>query len=108
LENLIDKHLSLSPNYDRAYKKACGRLKPLTTARRNLTTETVELYITLYKMMILPILTQCDNKNNLYSHAVKQMCHPGTTSCVELINTQIRSLMIKCINKETGHEVFDN
>jgi len=116
LGNLVDKHLSLSPNFNRAYKKACGRLRLLTTVRRNLTTETAEL---IYKMMILPILTysstikttftatQSNKFATLERQAAKIIGKPVINS-VELINTQIQSLVIKCINKETGHEVFDN
>ena len=43
LGNLLDNHLSLSKNFDRAYKKACSRLRLLSNVRRNLTTETAEM-----------------------------------------------------------------
>jgi len=69
--------------------------------------------------MILPILTysstikttftatQSNKFATLERQAAKIIGKPVINS-VELINTQIQSLVIKCINKETGHEVFDN
>ena len=46
--------MSLSKNFDRAYRKPCGRLRLLRHVRLSLTTDAAEM---IYKMMILPIIT---------------------------------------------------
>ena len=43
LGNLLDNHVSLTKNFDRTYKKACGRLRLLSRVRCNLATATAGL-----------------------------------------------------------------
>ena len=60
LGSIIDQHLSLSTNFDRAYKKAAARLRLLSHVRRYLTTKASK---SIYELMIIPLLT--------YSSAIK-------------------------------------
>ena len=64
LGNLVDDHLSLSSNFKRVYRKACGRLRLLALVRRILTINTAKL---LYKMTILPILTYSSTVKTSFS-----------------------------------------
>ena len=58
LGSIIDQHLSLTTNLDRAYKKAAARLR--LHVRRYLTTKASK---SIYELMIIPLLT--------YSSAIK-------------------------------------
>ena len=54
LGSIIDQHLNLSKNFDRAYKKAAARLRLLSRVRRYLTTKVSK---SIYDLMIILLLT---------------------------------------------------
>ena len=116
LGNLIDNHLTLSSNFDRAYKKACGRLRLLSTVRRNLTTDTAHL---IYKTMILPILTYSSTIKTTFTvtqllkftsleQRAEKIIGKSTKSIQESTKIQICLLVKKCLKKEICHPIFDN
>ena len=69
LGNLLDNHLSLTANFNRAVKKACGRLRILSNVRKSLTIEAATF---IYKMMILPIITYISTIKTCFTKTQRQ------------------------------------
>ena len=116
LGNLLDNHLLLSSNFERAYKKACGRFRLLNNVRKNLTSEATEL---IFKMMVVPILTYSSTIKTTYTttqqrklKSLERRAKIITGKSVKPINTILKdhvcSLVVKCLKKEFCHEVLDD
>ena len=117
LGNLLDNHMSLSKNFDRSYKKACGRLRLLRYVRYNLTTATAEM---IYNMMIVPILTYgstlktCFTITQLSKFAsidrrASQIVGKTTMKSIKsTLDSQVSNLVVKCLNNSFGYVVLDS
>ena len=118
LGNLLDTKLSLASNFERAYKKASGRVRLLANIRVNLTTEAALL---IYRMMILPILTYSATVKTTFTNSqllklarleirVSKIISGNTEikSIKETIDHHTRNLVLKCVSKKLKHETFDN
>ena len=109
--------MSLSENFNRAYRNASGRLRLLQAVRRNLSAAAAN---DINTMMILPILTySCTIKTaftetqpakftSLENRATKTIGTKSVLNINELIQSQICSLVEKCIQGRIEHETFDN
>ena len=117
LGNKLDQNLSLSPNFERSYKKASGRLRLLQSVRNHLNAIAAK---SIYQMMILPILTySCTVKttfNNTQLAKFKslerratEIIGSGTVKSIQdIINAQICSLVSKCMKRSFDHDVLDD
>ena len=117
--NLVDNHLSLSSNFERVYRKVCGRLRLLALVRRNLTMNAAEL---LYKMTILPILfiLTCSstvktsfNKTQLLmftsiERKASSIIGKPVDRISKTIEHNISTMVSKCVRNELNHEILDN
>ena len=109
--------MTLTPNFDRPFRKAIGRLRLLQRIRGYLTVSSAE---TIFNSMIRPILT--------YSNAIKTSLNATQLSRFESlekraaniiraklsktikssIDQQICVLVKNCLQRKVGHGVFDN
>ena len=69
LGNLVDNHMTLSSNFERACKKASGRLCLLHNVRRYLTTESAKM---IFELMIMPILTYSSTSKTTFNNTQLQ------------------------------------
>lgn len=117
LGNLLDNTLTLSNNFDRAYKRASSRLRLLKNVRNHLN---IHAATKIFDMMILPILTyagpvkpvltktQTDQLASLHRRA-KTITGNNNLKCpTNEIQQQICLLVKKCLVKQTNSSIFDN
>ena len=106
LGNLLDNHMSLTKNFDRSYKKACGRLRLFSYVRSNVTTATAVL---IYKMMIVPLLTYSSTMKTTFTNT-QLLKFASVDRCAKVIiqNPPMKCvkeivLVLKCVRHEFDH-----
>ena len=116
LGNTIDQHMTLTENFNKAYKKAAGRIRLLYSVRKYLSSKAAN---NIYEMMILPIMTySCtiktsytDGQINRLKGLQNRVAYIIGNDSVKCIKTnadmKVQSLVKKCINRELNHPVFD-
>ena len=115
LGNTIDSNMNLNRNFEKSYRKASGRLRLLNAVRRNLTTNAA---YSIYKMMILPILTysstlktELTSTNTLKLSRLENRASRIVGTLADNISQQIEkeviSMVTKCITKKLQHSTFD-
>ena len=117
LGNVLDNTLTLSKNFDRAYKRASSRLRLLKNVRSYLNTDSATK---IYNMMILPLLTyagpiksvftktQIQHLNSLHRRANVVTRNKLLKSPVNEITLQNCLLVRKCLEMKTNSYIFDN
>ena len=116
LGNVIDNLMTLTPNFDRAFKKASGRLRLLQRIRGYLTVSSAE---TIFNSTILPILTysnaiktsnatQLSKFESLEKRAANIIGSKLSKTIKKSIDHQICVLVKNCLQRKVGHGVFDN
>ena len=117
LGNIIDQHLTLSPNFDFYYKRATCRIRLLKSVRKYLTVKAAK---SVYESMILPLLTyssaiktsytntQIGKLQSLEHRAAKIIGVNNVKSTKSVVESQICSLVKQCLKKELQHEIFDD
>ena len=109
--------MTLTPNFDRAFKKASGRLRLLQRIRGYLTVSSAE---TIFNSMILPILTysnaiktsfnatQLSKFESLEKRAANIIGAKLSKTIKKSVDDQICVLVKNCLQRKVGHGVFDN
>ena len=115
LGNLLDNHLSLASNFNRAIRKASGRLRILSNVRKSLT---IEAAVLIYKMMILPIITYSSTIKTCFTETqrrkfssierrAERIVGKPVRPIVTVMEQQVCSLVMKCLSKELCHKTLD-
>ena len=115
LGTIIDNHLNLNKNFDRAYKRASSRLRLLENLRPYLT---LDATMKVYLAMIVPIMTysstiripctntQCKKLQPLDCRA-NLVTKTTVTPIVSFLNQDICLLGKKCLLKKFDLDIFD-
>ena len=112
---IVDSHLRLNDNLDKAYKKGSSRLGLLDRFRSY---STVEVSCNVYSMMIVPLITYSKipctytqyNKLESLSRRASSIikCNDNLPSINGLVDRYICLLVKKCLLKDLNSGTFDN
>ncbi|XP_057312380.1 uncharacterized protein LOC130653901 [Hydractinia symbiolongicarpus] len=117
LRTVIDSKLMLNDNFDRSYKSASSRLRPLQRLRPCLTAEGAH---NVFSMMIVPLITyssalripitntQLNKLKSLENRVSSIVRSDNIPSITGLVNRNICVLVKKCLLNELTSEHFDN
>ena len=119
LGNLVHNHMTLTSNFEQAYKKASARLRLLHNVRRYLTAESAKM---IFELVIMPILTYSSTTKTSFNHNQLQKFSSLEKRATKVIgydlnqwksikdttDNQICSLVKNCLKKKFGYEVLDN
>ena len=103
LGNVIDNHMTLTPNFDRAFKKASGRLRLLHRIRGYLTVSSAE---TIFKTSFNA--TQLSKFESLGKRVANIIGAKLSKTIKKSIDHQICVLVKNCLQRKVGHGIFDN
>ena len=110
----LDQSLSLREQIDITYKKASGRLYLLRRIRPQLT---VEVALTIYKTMLIPLFTYCSIISSTYTETLNQRVSSFQQKAHEVIfkrksnfpnNASIRSIQRKRLSTQVFNCVHGN
>ena len=110
----LDQLLSLREQIDITYKKASGRLYLLRWIRPQLT---VEVALTIYKTMLIPLFTYCSIISSTYTETLNQRINSFERRAHEVIfkrksnfpnNASIRSIQRKRLSTQVFNCVHGN
>ena len=116
LGTIIDSHLTLNDNFNKAYKKASRRLRLLHRLRSYLTVATA---CNVYSMMLVPLITysmirripytytQYNKLESLSRRASIIKCNDNLPSINGLVNRDICLLVKKCLLEDLNPGPFD-
>ena len=110
----LDRSLSLRKQIDITYKKASGKLYLLRRIRPQLT---VEVALTIYKTMLIPLFTYCSIISSTYTETLNQRINSFERRAHEVIfkrksnfpnNASIRSIQRKRLSTQVFNCVHGN